>query len=368
MFAHDNISTPIPFNVIVSDEVALAEGDEAADRIISGATLIDHLKVGRALMVGARIAAKEAGTHQGKPYNIAFNKWLQRHPKLAAVNEQNRAAALWCLNEQNWPRVEKYLGTLDIEERQTISLRTVRRRLDVPPPRPAAPKHQPQATAAAAHKAATSPTDRTREAADQAEIATLKAEVWRLRDKLDQLAMFLVEKPPLKAENRPTATRVWPLPETLERRPKDVPEKRIVNPDANDPDFALRKEEFEQWLVRRKEALEARYAEKDAERKKAFDAKVRERVEVRMAKEDANGRVFTEAQFMNVWRCLHSDSRNSLSDKALDRAFMLFNGARKRLVYEFDAKGKKVAAEPPVVPDPAPEPPQDGGPSAKALS
>ena len=36
MFAGDNISTPIPFNADVSDEVALAEGEQAADRIITG--------------------------------------------------------------------------------------------------------------------------------------------------------------------------------------------------------------------------------------------------------------------------------------------------------------------------------------------
>ena len=111
--------------------------------------MIDHLKVGRALMVGSRIAAKEAGCNRGKPYNIAFNKWLQQHPKLAAVNEHNRAAALWCLDEANWPGVEKYLATLDIRERQDISLRNVRRRLDVPPhPRPSPPMHPPRSKAA----------------------------------------------------------------------------------------------------------------------------------------------------------------------------------------------------------------------------
>ena len=134
MFKPDNISTPIPFQPDVADDVALYEGDDAADRVIGGGVLIDHLKVGRALMVGSRIAAEEAGTDRGKPYNMAFSRWLQQHPKLAAVNEQNRAAALWCLNPANWPRVEKYLATLDVDERQGITLRTVRRRLDHPPP------------------------------------------------------------------------------------------------------------------------------------------------------------------------------------------------------------------------------------------
>jgi hypothetical protein len=108
------------FNAHVSDTIALQEGDEAAERITSGANLIDHLKIGRALMVGSLAAAKEAGVAQGKPYNIAFSKWLQQHPKLAAVNETNRAAALWCLRPENWPRVETYLATLDDDERQTL--------------------------------------------------------------------------------------------------------------------------------------------------------------------------------------------------------------------------------------------------------
>ena len=55
----------------VSDEVALAEGEQAADRIISGGHMIDYLEVARALKVGQRIAIREAGTDQGKPYNIA---------------------------------------------------------------------------------------------------------------------------------------------------------------------------------------------------------------------------------------------------------------------------------------------------------
>jgi hypothetical protein len=131
----------------ISDEVALTEGDEAADRAISGSTMIDQLKIGRALKVGARLAAIKAGRDYGKHYNIAFSQWLQEHPKLAAVNEQNRAAALWCLSDVNWPRVEGYLKTLDVDERQTISLRTARRRLEQKPADPAgvdAPKKETQ--------------------------------------------------------------------------------------------------------------------------------------------------------------------------------------------------------------------------------
>ena len=91
MFATDNISTPIAFNANVADDVALSEGDEATHRVASAvrgnplaasrqADLINHLKVARALMVGQRIAASEAGTNQGKPYNMAFSRWLDQHP------------------------------------------------------------------------------------------------------------------------------------------------------------------------------------------------------------------------------------------------------------------------------------------------
>ena len=43
--------------------------------------------------------------------------------------------------------------------------------------------------------------------ADSAEIATLKKELWAARDKLDQLAMYLAEKPQPKAEDRPFDAR-----------------------------------------------------------------------------------------------------------------------------------------------------------------
>ena len=125
-------------------------------------------------MVGPRIAAREAGTDQGKPYNIAFSRWLDQHPKLRTVNKPNRAAALWCLDPANWPRVEKYLATLDIDERQTITLRTVRRRLDVPPPSPPTPSRR---RSSPTKPAAVPRPDRVQEAADRAEIMTLKAEI-----------------------------------------------------------------------------------------------------------------------------------------------------------------------------------------------
>ena len=72
MFKPDNISTPIPFNANVSDAVALAEGDEAADRVLQRSQL-GRPPEDRTGPDGwcSRLAAKEAGTDQGKPYALA---------------------------------------------------------------------------------------------------------------------------------------------------------------------------------------------------------------------------------------------------------------------------------------------------------
>jgi hypothetical protein len=370
MVDRNNTTQLIAFNADVSDEIALAEGDEAADHIVSGGHMIDYLKVARALKVGQRIAVEQAGTDQGKPYNVAFSKWLDQHPKLRAVNKPNRAAALWCLDPANWPRVEKHLATLDSEERQTITLRTVRRRLDTWTPQPSATRP----TASAPQPApARRPQDRVQEQADRAEVDTLKKEVWRLRDKFDQLSMYLAEKPPPKAENRPTSSRYWPLPEILplERRPKDVAPRQIVEPGADvtgDPAFALRREEFEQWLIRRKEALEAKYQLREDELKKAFDAKVREKVEAQLAREDRPGRI---GEFRRLATKLatyfHTDKRERMNDQDWDRAFSEFMSLRN-LIIPPKSKGKKGKATSPVTPDPAPEPPQEERPPAGALS
>jgi flagellar biosynthesis/type III secretory pathway protein FliH len=52
----------------------------------------------------------------------------------------------------------------------------------------------------------------------------------------------------------------------------------------DDPAFALRREEFEQWLVRRKEALEHQFAERKAELEKGFEDRAKARVEAQMKK------------------------------------------------------------------------------------
>jgi hypothetical protein len=91
----------------------------------------DRLKVARALMVGRRAAMAESGANhpEGKPYFTAFSRWLADHPKLAAVSADDRAAALWCLEAENWPRVRSALAALDDKTRQRASLRALRARL-----------------------------------------------------------------------------------------------------------------------------------------------------------------------------------------------------------------------------------------------
>jgi hypothetical protein len=157
--------------------------------------------------------------------------------------------------------------------------------------------------------------------------------------------------------------RAWPF----EMRPKDAPPRQIVAPSADiikDPAFALRREEFEQHLVRRNEANERKFAERTAELEKTFEAKVKARVEARFVREDAHDRVFTEAQFMDTWRCLHPDSRKTASDKALARAFRLLQAARKRLVFAEDKAKAKAEAKAKAA---TPEPPE-GEPPGGALS
>jgi hypothetical protein len=94
--------------------------------------LTDKLMVARALMVGRRHAMEETGANApaGKPYILAFNKWLAQHPKLAVVKADDRAAALWAIEADNWPRVQAALAALDDKERQKISLRALRARFE----------------------------------------------------------------------------------------------------------------------------------------------------------------------------------------------------------------------------------------------
>ena len=241
-----------------------------------------------------------------------------------------------------------------------------------PSPTPTAPT-----PASAAPKAASVAPDRmTQRAADNAEIETLKKELaartqelWDARDALDQLAIYLKEHPQPKAENRPVNhLRAWPLRFYSIRRPKGS-YREIIDPQPNDPAFAIRKEEFEQWFVRRREALEHLYEAKDAERKKAFDAKVRERVEAQLEKEERQSQRLTDAQFMKIATCFHIDKRKHMTERDWDRTFAMFMNLRKLVVIKPKAKKPKGKASPGgSAPDPAPDSPPKDEPPAGALS
>jgi hypothetical protein len=132
--------------------------------------------------------------------------------------------------------------------------------------------------------------------------------------------------------------KYWAAPYNFEPRPEGVAPRQFVEPATDltgDQVFALRREEFEQWLVRRKEALENGFG---VRARPAFEAEVKTRVEARMAELEARGRVFTEQEFTSIQRCLHPDSRRTASEKALTTAFQLFEGARNRLVLKTRAK------------------------------
>ena len=56
-----------------------AEGDEAADHIVSGGHVIDYLKVAAARSKSGN-ARRAGGNRPGETYNVAFSKWLDQHP------------------------------------------------------------------------------------------------------------------------------------------------------------------------------------------------------------------------------------------------------------------------------------------------
>ena len=97
-----------------------------------------------------------------------------------------------------------------------------------------------------------------------------------------QLSIFLADKPPPKAEDRPVVSVVGGMAKRpRERRPKDVPRyKGPSSPLRTTQPFAAQKE-FEQWLVRRKEALEQKSLAREADLAKAFEAKIKAAVEAR---------------------------------------------------------------------------------------
>jgi hypothetical protein len=142
--AHSN-RLPESFSLAVPDEEAIQEGEAAAERLVSGQSLTDQLAVARALMVGRRAAMREAQTNQpaGKPYFMAFSRWLADHPKLKAVSGPERAAALWCVEPDNWPKVQEALAKLDDRSRQRATLRGLRKQIERSMPEPHTAQREP---------------------------------------------------------------------------------------------------------------------------------------------------------------------------------------------------------------------------------
>ena len=124
----------VHFDPFVGDNTALAEGEPAAERLVSGGSALDQLKVGRALMVGRRWAEDEAQRNppggRGNPVNKLFAQWLDDRPKLRAVNKKNRAAALWCLDPANVDAVMERLRRLTPDQQQNAGLRALRTEIE----------------------------------------------------------------------------------------------------------------------------------------------------------------------------------------------------------------------------------------------
>lgn len=319
----------------------------------------EAFEVGTGLMIGRATAmrAAKANRPRGRPYFEAFAKWKRAFGYERTGDRPNNYFSDCLVIAERREIAEQIVTQTSEGEQFDLGLsglaNRVRDRLsETKAPEASAAAKTSKAAVADAARTKTQARPRVREAADNAEIATLRKELWAARDRLEQLAMFLVDKPPPKAEERPfVKLRIPPLPETLVKggRPKDVPPQRwTVNPGADvtsDPAFALRKEEFEQWLVMRKEALEHRYAEREAELTKSFNAKVKKAVEAELAKEDRPGRV---GEFRKLATKLagyfHEDRRNKMTSRDWDRAFAEFIILRNLITPT--AKGKPKAAEP----------------------
>jgi hypothetical protein len=126
-------------------ETAKARGLLAATRLTTGAALIDWLDVAAFLNEGAKRAKAEADNNdKSKAYKQAYSRWLKAHPELEAVSGPERAAAIWCLKEENWPKACDYLHTLTANQMVKVTMRTVKRHVEPAkdPVDPDAPKKE----------------------------------------------------------------------------------------------------------------------------------------------------------------------------------------------------------------------------------
>src|SRR5262245_48849651 len=63
-----------------SDAEVVRQGSAAMERLTAKPSWPDWILVMRALEIGRKKAADEAGAPRGRRYSVAFSKWLRLHP------------------------------------------------------------------------------------------------------------------------------------------------------------------------------------------------------------------------------------------------------------------------------------------------
>ena len=134
------VNTHFSYDIPATYEEALVRGLAAAKLIGKGASITNWLDASYLINEGSKIAAEEAGAERGRGYNTAFNKWLAQYPDLRAVEGAERAAAIWCLREENWQRAQDYLHMLTPRQLARANMRAVKRHIDETPAK--GPKEQ----------------------------------------------------------------------------------------------------------------------------------------------------------------------------------------------------------------------------------
>ena len=112
-----------------SDDQVIARAQEAASRLIAGASYQDWVTVGRALLIGRAHSMYEAGTNkpQGSRYAACFSRWLA-DTKLDKVADKGTRSRLLDLLD-HIDVVEKWRQTLPTNQRLEFNHpNTVRRR------------------------------------------------------------------------------------------------------------------------------------------------------------------------------------------------------------------------------------------------
>jgi hypothetical protein len=117
------------FDRDVDDRTAIKRGERAATRILSGATLREHLEIGDALLRLKRAALVEAGLgnapvtgRAGSAVNTLFSEALAKHPKLGAIDEKLRTAAMKCA--EHWEPTGRMV-IAELEQSDPKALQTI---------------------------------------------------------------------------------------------------------------------------------------------------------------------------------------------------------------------------------------------------